>query len=203
VYGSANPVQCDGARPACDRCGRSGRQCSGYRDLTKVMFHDENQRIIDRASQKYAKSGSAAAKRAIGKDSSTVAGGYADRSEQSTCESTMLMLGPSKRIGQDEAICLFRREYSFQSASVHFGHWTNNPAVFDAITAIGLSLHSFNRRSPCLSRAGFEKYASALQSLNGALSHRATAVADATLVAVSLLAYFEVGNFSRDGDLHL
>ncbi|KAH7127838.1 hypothetical protein B0J13DRAFT_564610 [Dactylonectria estremocensis] len=44
-------VKCDQRKPACLKCEKSKVECPGYRDLDKVLFRDESERIIRKARQ--------------------------------------------------------------------------------------------------------------------------------------------------------
>ncbi|KAH8602676.1 hypothetical protein B0O99DRAFT_666308 [Bisporella sp. PMI_857] len=41
-------VRCDFIQPACSPCIRTGKTCSGYRDIESLMFRDENAKVLRR-----------------------------------------------------------------------------------------------------------------------------------------------------------
>lgn len=42
--------QCDQLDPECTQCKRAGKKCSGYRDQLALMFRDENEKVVQKAS---------------------------------------------------------------------------------------------------------------------------------------------------------
>lgn len=43
-------IRCDQARPACSQCVRAKRDCPGYRDQLSLMFRDESNSVVEKAS---------------------------------------------------------------------------------------------------------------------------------------------------------
>ncbi|KAL2872595.1 Zn(II)2Cys6 transcription factor [Aspergillus lucknowensis] len=50
----ARKIWCDQARPACSQCTAGDRVCPGYRDTLSLMFRDESQRVIQKATKRSA-----------------------------------------------------------------------------------------------------------------------------------------------------
>jgi hypothetical protein len=42
-------MQCDQARPGCDRCRKANRTCAGYRDQNSLWLRDETQSVVQKA----------------------------------------------------------------------------------------------------------------------------------------------------------
>jgi hypothetical protein len=107
-----------------------------------------------------------------------------------------VMLHPttvSVRIGANEGVSFFRQEFWWESVAMHFPTWqTLPPDLHSIISAFGLAMLSFARRSPPLGHQAYNEYGAALQLANHSLSEPATARSDSTLAVVILMSFFEV-----------
>lgn len=45
-------IKCDQGRPACSQCQKAHRVCSGYRDELSLMFRDESEQVVQKASSR-------------------------------------------------------------------------------------------------------------------------------------------------------
>ncbi|KAI5458711.1 hypothetical protein BGZ63DRAFT_51393 [Mariannaea sp. PMI_226] len=208
-------VKCDGGQPTCSRCERAGRQCPGYRELTTVIFRNENRRIIRRITKKQRSQAAGPiedntstqgnthlrlAPKLVNEENLKVFPSRPQQNHQlqqlNPCSSNQaLITHPSIRIGRNEAVCFFRLEFSWQTVPMHFtsSRWVNHcPALLNATEALGLALLSFARGSPSLAHEAYAQYGTALQLVNGLLSTPATATLDATLAVVVLMSFFEI-----------
>ncbi len=111
------------------------------------------------------------------------------------------MVEPSGDYGQDEAVCFFLNNFSWQCSSSNFTDWQSHSsvaskAVVTAVSAVGYGNLSSVRESTALRRKARDAYAIALQLVNKSLSDNEVAVSDMTLAAIILLSLFEVRLYS-------
>lgn len=97
------------------------------------------------------------------------------------------------RIGANEGISFFRREFCWEAVGMHFDSWRSiSPDLLSITSAFGLALLSFARRSPELRAKAYNEYGAALKLANASLSQPEKARSDTTLAVVVLLSFFEV-----------
>jgi hypothetical protein len=186
--------QCDGRRPACERCERQGRSCPGYRDLGGVIFRDENSRIVRRVAKKYGNKPLAAPSASL---ASPAASASATATFDNDHDGSPALQVPvsmvSARLGPNEGVCYFHQEFCWETVPLYAGSWAGpSSTLANATGAIGLAMLSFKRRSTSLAQEAFAEYGTAMHVVNRELSNPATALSDSTLAIVVLMSFFEV-----------
>jgi len=160
-------AQCDQRKPSCLRCEKLGTNCSGYRNLSDVLFRDESQRI-------------------------------ARRIQKQTREDTP-SVGPGWPT-QDLGVSFFFTQYTVVELPFSGDHrdWLVRTYHKDkgplraSIDAVGLAGISNVHHLPETRAMSWKRYHDAINTLKHALTNPTQAIADTTLMAVILLALFEV-----------
>jgi len=202
--------QCDRAKPSCERCRQAGHVCPGYRQLSTVIFRQENQRILNRVGRGFDRGGESTAlplRQLVVRNNNLhrhEAGNFvgsgtwpalpaSHTQRQQHTEQDQMGIIPSVQIGRDEAICYFHDRFAWVSASRYFVFSSSQPpALLNMAAALGLASFSFTRKSTAMQRAAAAEYSTALQSINRMLADPATATLDSTLAVVILMSFFEV-----------
>jgi hypothetical protein len=97
------------------------------------------------------------------------------------------------RIGPNEGICFFRKEFSWEAVAMHYEALKEvTPELHSITSAFGMALLSFARRAPELRQKAYNEYGTSLQLANMSLSQPDNAKSDTTLAVVILMSYFEV-----------
>ncbi|KAI0397500.1 hypothetical protein F5Y17DRAFT_464574 [Xylariaceae sp. FL0594] len=176
-------IKCDEAKPTCNQCAKSRRQCPGYKDEFDLVFRNETKSTERRAKKANKK---AAAQRAAPQDSQ----GWA------------VTRVPSLSI-EEQAECHFISHFVLMPDEGHtVGHLDFLPPILDSLDPDSHVHHAFkacalsflNNRGAMnqrLLQSALNEYTLALAQTNAALREPETQLSDATLTAVILLGMFE------------
>lgn len=172
--------------------------CPGYRDLGKVLFRDENDRII-RISRK--RNGQLKAALTTNQTPDSVVARVSNaRHEfvQSVVLSSNISTPLSQPIDDLGAIFFFTKyTYNTPPYSTDYHDWLTQSYLADTptragIEAVGLAGISNTSYTPYIMRKSREKYSEAIVAVKQALNDSDQAIADSTLMAVLLLGVYEV-----------
>lgn len=164
--------RCDQELPACGRCVRLGKACGGYRDLSGLIFKNETANVTRRASSQSGNSQSEASQSAASSSAATT------RNPSPEKESTARSFFFSQFVTASHLSFL---------DSVSVDEFLSKPIVACATAVMA------NRENDTKAKeAARRSYVEAITATNAALRHPRKVREDNTLVAVSLLAVFEV-----------
>lgn len=195
-------VKCDETRPACARCLRGGRVCTGYRDESEIFRHtfqsSKNGKVRRQHSPESQDSTTARFN-----PGSTTARSLVLRRPTPSPTPTFNLPRPMSNDWTAQAINLFFAEYvdppDFLRST--WGFYEYLPAMYGACSSVHLVkaveaaalAHLANTSSidrlAVLARSAYGK---ALLDLGAALRSKTRATADETLATLSLLANYEV-----------
>ncbi|KAL9116949.1 MAG: hypothetical protein Q9187_006519 [Circinaria calcarea] len=199
--------QCDEIRPACSQCIKSKRDCSGYRNVTNLYFHDETFKTSLKASQVRVgrntskKSTSLVRSDADALRSKSLRGSLG--SNDLLADSLIELPRAIPQTQEEQALCYFFSEYIATS---------NRPANFQGFMGCLEKLYSnaergspLNAATSATALAAFsvapgrrelksesrKRYGAAVSRLKVALSDPIQARSDGTLISVLLFGLFE------------
>ncbi|KAE8143596.1 hypothetical protein BDV38DRAFT_231710 [Aspergillus pseudotamarii] len=186
-------LKCGQQRPSCSQCVRAHRECSGYRDVATLSFHDQSEEVIGKARRqqnitKVATKALSCSKRL----SPATAIGY--RQSAPT-------IFPSLTFSVNDQASGFIFSHYVRNAKHTRGHLDflptlfrqdTSPAVRAGISALGLASLANIHMSPELMSAARHEYSAALSATSIALRDRECAQSDSTLAAVELLSLYEI-----------
>lgn len=192
--GVTKSIQCDQRRPSCSQCIRAHRECSGYRDVATLSFHDQSEEVIGKARRQQNTKASVKALSCSRRPSPSTANGYQQSSPT---------LFPSVTFSVNDQASGFIFSHYVRNAKNTRGHLDflptviredTSPAVKACISALGLASLANIHMSPELMSAARHEYSAALSATSVALRDRECARSDSTLAAVELLSLYEVAN---------
>ncbi|KAJ0412936.1 hypothetical protein BJY00DRAFT_306658 [Aspergillus carlsbadensis] len=213
-------IRCDQRRPACSECVKCGWTCPGYRDTLSLMFRDESQRVIQKAttgaqrrkpnkarrlevlaSKSTQSSPNSNVKPHVSSPESTTS--TMDRQVEETSAQLQLQTAqPCHQPTENEAISWFLQYNSWPGALHMMGF---DATVLDqqtmslgekarrsSLVSVGMALLGRLRQSAQIKERAVMEYGHALNLLLRALADETESRTDATLSAVLLLAIFEI-----------
>lgn len=202
----AMKVKCDESRPACARCTRAGRVCTGYRAESELFRRTPKSSKNGKVRHQHPSESqdSTTARFNLG---STTARSLAFRRPTPSPTPTFTLPGPMSNDWTAQAIVLFFAEYvdppDLLRSTWRFYEYL--PAMYSACSSIHLvkaveaaalahlaNTSSIDRLAVLARRA----YGKALLDLGVALRSKTRATADETLATLNLLANYEVLSFS-------
>jgi hypothetical protein len=176
-------MQCDQRKPACVRCEKAKTICPGFRDLADVIFRDESQRVIQKATRQISERPSEVNSKSHSLASSDI---------------SLLLYPPFTEIGAH----FFFAKYTCVEApfSECYVSWLtglyheqqHTQAVRAAIEAVGLAGIANVSYTPKVRSESRERYGQALAATKLLLNDSNESLTDSTLMAVILLALYEV-----------
>ncbi|CBX96696.1 hypothetical protein IAQ61_005442 [Plenodomus lingam] len=188
--------RCDYQIPSCGQCIRAGRTCSGYRDPTDLIFHDETEQVARKSKQRVnygpalpaaLPSRSSSATRALIR-ATTV---KPLRLNGLVMQQSSLDLGikffMSNYVGDAPALSMLNYLPDFYSQAGYA-----SPELQQGIVATGLAGFSKATGHASMSDEATKRYISAIRGINGALTDPKRASLDATLMAIIMSAIFEI-----------
>ncbi|KAB8259766.1 hypothetical protein BDV32DRAFT_150185 [Aspergillus pseudonomiae] len=185
-------LKCDQRRPSCSQCIRAHRECSGYRDVATLSFHDQSQEVIGKARRQQNTKASTKALSCSRRPSPSTVNGHRQSSP------TIL---PSLTFPVNDQASGFIFSHYVRNAKHTRGHLDflstlvrtdTSPAVTACISALGLASLANIHMSPELMSAARHEYSAALSATSVALRDPECARSDSTLAAVELLSLYEV-----------
>ncbi|KAL5340140.1 hypothetical protein BJX70DRAFT_407613 [Aspergillus crustosus] len=186
--------KCDLSKPACRQCIRAGSKCSGYRKDNALTFRDQTAAIIGKAQPlRYDHANS-----------------LLSRSPE---HNVLAAEQPLERVNHDpysglvdslehQATHFFFHHYHLNGSGRSLGH-PDCQAIISSraaepgylaslVNAVGLVSLAYLRNAPSLMHAARRTYSWALRDIRTSLADPAEAASDQMLVAVMLLALYEV-----------
>lgn len=169
-------MKCDLKRPSCSQCVRAGCECTGYRDPSTIRFHDESQRLRERA-------------------------GIRDEDESTILVPPDSSIATVRVPINDRAAGFIITHYVHGGSSQQAGSLAflinllpgdRGSLLTPAVHALGLASMANIHRSPRLVLAARAEYSVALSATNTALQDSGRCQTDATVAAVMLLAMYGV-----------
>ncbi|KAE8353086.1 hypothetical protein BDV28DRAFT_148396 [Aspergillus coremiiformis] len=184
-------LKCDQRRPSCSQCVRARRECSGYRDLTALSFHDQSEEVIGKVRRRQ----DPKTPRAL--SSSGQPGMPTTNHHQSSSPALVRSLACSMN---DHAtgfvLAHYVRRAKHTRGNLDFLpsllQANTSPAVISSLSAVGLASLANIHMSPDLMLAARREYSAALAATSAALRNRAFVTGDSTLAAVELLSMYEL-----------
>ncbi|KAL5383134.1 hypothetical protein DPSP01_006110 [Paraphaeosphaeria sporulosa] len=179
--------KCDGAKPGCVRCKKAGRECPGYRSAQQVMFRSMNESAMARANKPTMLA--------------TISGGYnpffiqpsTDWAQFAISHFVYHYVEPPSEYGLPGYLEFLPTMLNSADSSLQTSLLAASLANLANVSGME-QLHTESRI----------QYGRALRSLHTALSDKATATDDHTLLAVVLLQKYETitGNVDLEKDPH-
>ncbi|KAH8695272.1 hypothetical protein BGW36DRAFT_462884 [Talaromyces proteolyticus] len=188
-------LKCDQKTPSCSQCIRADQKCTGYRDLTALMFENQSDDVIRKAKRIHIKAA-------------------LSRQKLYESEQRYRRLQQSPQSQQlttpidDEAACFVYGNYILDGKSAN--HYSfieqllpsnGDSAIRSAMKAVGLAALANIKTAPNLMRAAREEYTTALAHTNQALRDQSLSKEDSTLGAVILLGMFEIMTCNGSGSM--
>ena len=180
LYLRSYSVQCDQASPACQRCQRNTRQCSGYPSQLDVALRNTFSTDITRQRK------------------------LSSVSENANYSSYSTHPTPMTRDWRNQAVCMFFHDYHVlpKESANGTGFLQNVPELFTtepetsalakAVSAVALTNLAHRTSLDCLSVQARQEYGTALSLLNRSLCTQQAIKADSTLAAILCLQIYEV-----------
>jgi hypothetical protein len=205
-------VKCDQIEPACSQCLRAEKTCPGYRDLTTLLFRDENETVIRKAKIAKART----EKQKTGKSSklgTTQTTSPKETAPLSVTSQSLTSFPPSRSPSlclsistgiEDEGISFFFTRYGNNvctdtktgqvnpSQSPLWKAISDNFSLCNAVSSVGFAGLSNVSKSKTHMIIARKKYAQALQEITSVLNNASEADLGKTFKAVMMLAAFEV-----------
>lgn len=189
-------------RPACRQCVRAGSRCDGYRDENFIAFRDQTAETLEKIPPSYGKSS-----RLISRHGNNGVSVTPERSQQAEVYQSnerpdhdpwfRMAVAP-----EDQALHFFFHHYIILRSRSGPGHpdclsiiytrATRPGYLADLINAIGMVSLAYLRNAPAFTHAASQTLSRALRDIHVALGDPTEAVSDQMLVAVMLLALYEV-----------
>lgn len=199
-----SPFQCDLCRPACGQCRRAGVSCSGYRDLSELRFVNErkpteNTRVVREVLALPHCPQEAedvdAQQRLLDRSLPS----HSPRQGEQSVPPSMTVHASSLAVSAfiQHCICYPRElggnRQGLFNPSIYAAH-IYSPALLDVMAATGSLVMGVKEDLECVKFYSFSRsrYTSALQSVRASLPNAQSAKSDETLLAVMLLACYEV-----------
>lgn len=173
-------VQCDQTSPACQRCQRNSRQCSGYAAPLDIALRNTFSTNVTQPRR------------------------LSPLSENARHHSYSSVPIPMTRDWRNQAICMFFHDYTVvpRESGIGTGFLQNVPELFTkepemsaltkAISAVALTSLAHRTSLDCLSVQARQQYGTALSMLNWSLRTQQAIKADSTLAAILCLDMYEV-----------
>ncbi len=173
-------VQCDQTVPACQRCQRNSRRCSGYPNPLDIALR--NTFSTDVSEQRRLSS----------------------LPENARHHSFSTLPIPMTRDWHNQAVCMFFHDYLVvpKESAIGTGFLQNVPELFTkeaemsaltkAVSAVALTNLAHRTSLDCLSAQARQEYGTALSLLNRSLRTQQAIQADSTLAAILCLDIYEV-----------
>ena len=173
-------VQCDQTSPACQRCQRNSRQCSGYPAPIDIALRNTFSTNV------------------------THHRGLSPLSENVRHYSCSVVPIPMTRDWRNQAVCMFFHDYLVvpTGSAIGTGFLQNVPELFTkepemsaltkAVSAVALTSLAHRTSLDCLSTQARQQYGTALSLLNKSLRTQQAVKADSTLAAILCLDIYEV-----------
>lgn len=164
--------RCDQGQPSCERCVRLGKRCSGYRNLTDLIFKDETETVTRRAAS-------------------------APASEDSTgSSSTLTPITRQPSPDKDEVAKRFFFDHFVTPHHLPFLlDVTPDEFLLKPIMACALAAMANRSRDQTMRERSRQFYVNALTATNAAIRHPRRIREDDTLIAVCLLSCYEVSGW--------
>ncbi|RFU24558.1 hypothetical protein B7463_g11781, partial [Scytalidium lignicola] len=192
-------IKCDQRKPGCLRCEKAKTQCPGFRDLVDIMFRDESERIIRKASKLYMENKIELPRLPAMLDTNPTSSSIPSCSSLPPSTSISRTLGqPLNEIGAHFFFANYTCNEPPLSDSYHawliqiYREDSTNHALRAAIKAAGMAGIANIFYAPDVASKSKEEYGRALTATKKALADPAESVADTTLLAVILLGFFEL-----------
>lgn len=187
--------QCDEARPACGKCVKARRVCSGYSEGLDLVLRHQNEAAKAGVDRRVHKNKS---RSQMPEDLS--------KPQPSTALSTALVV-PHTLYEPEEtnALCFFVSTYVLyqRDTQADRGFIELLPFLFNSLrpesplslclaAASNLLFGLWERKNPAAERYAFPSYTKAVKATRAALQDPVESMADETLMAVCLLGFYEV-----------
>ncbi|EPE32351.1 C6 zinc finger protein [Glarea lozoyensis ATCC 20868] len=205
-------VKCDQIKTGCSQCLRADKACPGYRDLTKLLFRDENETVLRKVNSSKDHTGVQGTRKVVNlltprttspENKSTTSGvTWKSLILRSAANSQPLYKQVFTGI-EDEGINFFFANYI--TASSRTKTWKINPSqsplwesmrnnliLCNAVSAVGLAGLSNVRKSQTHMIVARKKYAVALHEVISILDTTDSVDLNTTFKAVTMLAAFEI-----------
>ena len=219
-------VQCDEGKPGCNRCRKRDQPCPGYRDPSDVKFVYTAGRRELKSSRSVLQSPLATSvplgSNEVTSDSETRHVSRRTRSKMpasnvpsgllhqdtSRTPSLSLLDRPRMQNWEEQATCFFFHRYTLQSSHNDNPGWLDflpelyqqsepDSALAHSTRAVSFASLSSASSVKNLATKGHQSYGLALQMVNASLKEPGEVLQDSLIVAILLLALFEVCCSSR------
>lgn len=194
-------AKCDLMKPACRHCIKAGSRCEGYRDENFLTFQDQTAATLEKIDLF-----SNTSPILISPHGSQVISQRPEISHQvephrfkkrGHCPWSKISVKPT-----DQALHFFFHHYVVSGSGRAFSHPDCLGVIYaraigpgylaNLINAVGLISLAYLRNAPNMAQAAIQTYSRALREIRVALADSREAASDQMLVAVMLLALYEV-----------
>lgn len=188
---STTPLQCDEARPACGKCVRANRICSGYVEGLDLVLRDQNESAKARVNRR---------QNALNKSKSSTS-----ELQLTSRSPTTVILPPLAESEESHALSFFVSTFVIypRDTQADRGYLELLPHLFGSLrigSPLSLALkamssimfHKWGRRQQDAGLLSFPHYARALKATRTVLQDPVESMSDETLMAVCLLGLYEV-----------
>lgn len=203
-------VQCDEGKPGCDRCRKRDQPCPGYRDPNRAKFvhttgrpkfksHDSNEDASDSETRHVSH-------RTRSKMPASNVPNELLHHDTSKTPPLSSLDRPRIQNWEEQATCFFFHRYTLQSSHNDNPGWLDflpelyrqsapESALAHSTRAISFASLSSASSVKNLATKGHQSYGLALKMVSASLREPGEVLQDSLIVAILLLALFEVGLF--------
>ncbi|KAH7377822.1 hypothetical protein BKA66DRAFT_467289 [Pyrenochaeta sp. MPI-SDFR-AT-0127] len=183
--------RCDQALPACRQCTKAGRICSGYRNTTDLIFHDESTRVAQKYSGRSSSNKILLSLRTnsthMEEQATDLPVNLCDFVRYQPLEDLGVNFFMSKYVGDDSAVSQL---YYFPAFYARTGF--ADPGLQQSVTAAGLAGYAKVSCRKGVSEIATRSYISAIRNINTAMSNPKEMARDSTLMSIIMASIFEV-----------
>lgn len=184
------------SKPSCGQCLRAGAQCTGFRDLRSFGFRDQSAEVMRKA-----RTSRPSSNRPASANLSLSQQEMGSLSGKQPAHNPYLNIPVAFR---DQAMQFFFHHYLLNESTLSCDPpgcftiiYSQAPAygyLSNAVDAVGMASLANLRHAPHLRHAACEKYSLVLRKIRRALEDSEQVMSDQLLVAVMLLALYEVSD---------
>ncbi|KAB8356367.1 hypothetical protein FH972_023951 [Carpinus fangiana] len=180
-------VRCDQVRPACGQCVKSRRDCGGYRNEIDLMFRDQTEKTEKTVHRKQTPPTNQLAVRFREQKTPASLTMYIPETDWKTAAENYFFFNYAPISDP-----LDRTPGYLPCLPFLLSNSPQSPLLHCTVDAVALAVFACRRQHPALVVEASRSYAQALSQLHLALQNPATATSNSSLMAVMLLALYEL-----------
>ncbi|KAJ5753447.1 Chondroitin AC/alginate lyase [Penicillium nucicola] len=212
-------IKCDRVDPICSQCKRGNKKCGGYRDISSLLFRNENDKTARRSAEAKAKTMARRELEDAALESNTSSPGprFAPTPSEALLfrRAQLFLVAPrivaplsssAEELGLKFFVARFGTpEVTRPDGSPHtlqpshfFGAIHYDQSARDAVVSVGLAAMSNVTRDKAMRILSREKHATVINAVQKAVSNPAQANPDSTFHKIVMLSLYEMVSCSSD-----